>query len=292
MHDYLRAIGLSGDKAKKVVEKVIKNIKETSIKRKSDGKCKSNDETYETSAEMFTGTGIKVIGEMGKRKKMCVDHYFPYVTGNRISGCEELTFSKRADTNAYTVMCDDPRIGVSLIFYLQNVLEYITKTTEQGKKDYDIYLSGLSIGAKILLPVIDKTDENSHKETNAKRNNLFKAAKNGEENAIENLTLEEMDLTTRVIERAGREDIMSIARTSFIPFGSESDSYTLLAEIDDVRLICNPSSLEEVYVMELNCNDIPITVSINKKDLIGEPAAKRRFYGTVWLQGKVDFSKK
>ena len=42
---------------------------------------------------MFTGTGIKVIGKWENEKNV-FDHYFPYVTGNRISGCEELTFLK------------------------------------------------------------------------------------------------------------------------------------------------------------------------------------------------------
>ena len=46
---------------------------------------------------------------------------------------------------------------------------------------------------------------------------------------------------------------------------------------------------EEVYQMLLMCNGIPIDICINKKDLFGEPEVGRRFKGSVWLQGWLDW---
>ena len=49
----------------------------------------------------------------------------------------------------------------------------------------------------------------------------------------------------------------------------------------------NSLTNEIVYSMKLNCNDIYMDVTINKKDLEGEPAIGRRFKGSVWMQGTV-----
>ena len=46
---------------------------------------------------------------------------------------------------------------------------------------------------------------------------------------------------------------------------------------------------EEIYMMALSCNDLVFDVCINKKDLYGEPLAGRRFRGTIWMQGIINF---
>ena len=46
---------------------------------------------------------------------------------------------------------------------------------------------------------------------------------------------------------------------------------------------------EEVWRMCLDCNDLVFDVCINKENLMGEPEVGRRFRGSVWLQGIVDF---
>ena len=40
----------------------------------------------------------------------------------------------------------------------------------------------------------------------------------------------------------------------------------------------------------VNCNDVIMPIVLNKKDLYGEPAVGRRFKGTIWTQGFVEFS--
>lgn len=42
-------------------------------------------------------------------------------------------------------------------------------------------------------------------------------------------------------------------------------------------------------MMALSCNDLVFDVCINKKDLYGEPLAGRRFRGTIWMQGIINF---
>jgi hypothetical protein len=49
----------------------------------------------------------------------------------------------------------------------------------------------------------------------------------------------------------------------------------------------NEETYELIYIMELRCNDINMSLAINSKDLYGEPEVGRRFKGTIWLQGNL-----
>jgi hypothetical protein len=93
-----------------------------------------------------------------------------------------------------------------------------------------------------------------------------------------------------ISRRAKKEDIYSIVDTSFIPFGSESDNYSIIATITESNIITNTYTKEEVYDLQLVCNDITFRLCINKEDLIGEPIVGRRFKGNIWMQGRIDFS--
>ena len=47
---------------------------------------------------------------------------------------------------------------------------------------------------------------------------------------------------------------------------------------------------EQVYIMTVECNEIVFDVCINEKDLMGEPIPGRRFRGSIWMQGMIDFN--
>jgi len=74
-----------------------------------------------------------------------------------------------------------------------------------------------------------------------------------------------------------------------MPYGIESDQYSVLGEIMDVTLLQNRFTEENVYSMEIMCNDILFSVCINQKDLLGEPEVGRRFKGNIWMQGSVKY---
>ena len=57
----------------------------------------------------------------------------------------------------------------------------------------------------------------------------------------------------------------------------------------DSRLVINSYTKEEIYDLDLICNDITFRLCINKEDLLGEPLPGRRFKGNIWMQGKVTF---
>ena len=117
----------------------------------------------------------------------------------------------------------------------------------------------------------------------------MKSAKGGNEEAIEELTMQDMDLYSEVSRRVAYEDLYSIVYTSIMPYGVECDQYNVLGEIVKVRRIMNNISGEEVCILTLLVNDLTFDVAINIMDLLGEPKPGRRFKGIVWLQGRINY---
>ena len=56
-----------------------------------------------------------------------------------------------------------------------------------------------------------------------------------------------------------------------------------------MELVQNTLTEESIYILSLECNDLILDICINKNDLYGEPLPGRRFRGSVWIQGTVDF---
>ena len=187
---------------------------------------------------------------------------------------------------------DEVRIGVTLIFYLQNVVDYLAVSKSKGYMNLadGVILAALSTEGKILFPInkAEKKVPHAPKE-GTDRNHLIAAARDGDEDAIENLTLEDIDTYSLLSKRITHEDVLSIVDTYFMPYGIESDQYSVLGEIMDVTLLQNRFTEENVYSMEIMCNDILFSVCINQKDLLGEPEVGRRFKGNIWMQGSVKY---
>lgn len=243
--------------------------------------------------EFGSQVGIVLRGEYDKRGFFYMQHYFPYCESRLITSSEDIIVNKRVDTNAFTGMCDDLRLGISMIFYLQNAVDYLELHAEENTpRKAKLTLSGLSLEGKIILGVYHSpyTQKQQHIRSQHK-NCLITQAKNGDQKAIDDLTLEDMDLSVKVRNRVKEEDLYSLVETSFIPYGSESDHYSIIGTIVNWTLAKNQLTGEELYQMLINCNSILMTICINKGDLMGEPAIGRRFKGIIWMQGHADFQK-
>lgn len=292
VHSYLRTIGFSEVNDRIELERLLSIIIEQPTEKKIFN-TQDNKIFAEVSKDFAKNMGITVRGEYDAEGIFHMEHYFPYFKSQYISTKEETTIIKRVDTDSYTGMCDDVRLGVSLIFYLQNVVDYLNdgKGKNLPGMAWPIYLSVLSISGKILLPL--ERDEKLAKNNSADaqyRRQLIAEAKKGNQDAIDSLTIDDIDMYAMISRRAKYEDIYSIVETSFTPFGSESDNYTVLGTIIDMDSTLNEQTGEEIYDFMINCNDVIFQVAINKKDLLGEPTIGRRFKGDVWVQGMIDFN--
>ena len=187
-------------------------------------------------------------------------------------------------------MCDDLRLGIDLIFYIQDMLS-ILESEQRNRKVVDFggtVLGSLSTEGKILMPVFSTAKQVENVQQYSKKHmELLTAAKDGDKEAYEELAIDDMDIYAMLSERIEHEDIYTIVTSYFMPSGIESDKYSVLAEILETQKVVNHHTAEMLYVMKLNCNDLVFDVCINAKDLYGEPQAGRRFKGNVWMQGKV-----
>ena len=121
------------------------------------------------------------------------------------------------------------------------------------------------------------------------RNQLIEAARKGDEDAIESLTLEDMDTYSNISKKIQKEDIFSLVDTYFMPYGVECDQYSILGEILECRKTENELTHEKLWMMRVECNELQFDVCMNEKDLFGEPAVGRRLKAIIWLQGIVNY---
>lgn len=248
--------------------------------------------TYtEISKEFAAHTGITIRGEYDKLGFFHLEHYFPYCESMLITSHEDVTINQRVDTSAFTGMCDDCRLGISIIFYLQNAVDYMhLACPENTPCKAKLSLSGLSLNGCIILGTEQNNDSREKKTLRThRRTQLMAKARNGDQDAIDSLTIEEIDLNTRINKRIKTEDLYSIVETTFVPYGSESDNYSILGTILNWNRAHNPYTNENIYELLISCNDVVMNISINSSDLLGEPMIGRRFKGTIWMQGHASF---
>jgi hypothetical protein len=236
--------------------------------------------------------GIAVCGEMDEENNFTYDYYYPYLHADKISSQEDISIERHASKESYAGICDDIRVGVSLIFYLQNIIDYVRIKNEDRlpMRGTSLCLSALSTEATVMMP-INKNEQQKEtiRQKSNKRNRLLQAARKGDEQAIESLTLDDMDIYTSISRKIHREDVFSIVDTYFMPYGVECDQYSVLGEIVECKKVTNSLTEEKVYVMTIDCNELSLDVCINEQDIYGEPKEGRRFKGHVWLQGYINF---
>ena len=291
MHQFLRAIGFS-DITKKQLNEVINNIIDKPEKIKVTKDSEGN-EFAELSCDVAPNMGITVRGIYNDDDSFDIDYYYPYFTGSEKTTNEIIDIEKHSEKESYAGVCDDPNLGVTLIFYLQNVCDYLSEKAYINRevRAKGAVLSGLSVDGCILLPMKQKKAKtlNTVDSDKKDRKQLIAEARDGDEGAMESLTMEDMDTYSMISQRIVTDDILTIVDSYFMPYGIECDQYNVLGEILDIMKFKNILTGEEICQMTIESNDMQFDVCINSKDLLGEPAVGRRFKGTIWLQGQLHY---
>ena len=291
MHKYMRAIGFSKLSDRREEQRLITDI----IMNATYRSYTSNGEDTilaEFCEDFAPGMGIAVCGEFDAEEKFSYDYFYPYLRGTGISSYDDVSVERHADKESYAGVCDDIKVGVSLIFYLQNIVPYVKAQSMDllPVTGTTLTLSGLSISGNIILPIgKDESEKQRIQRASMSRNKLIAAARRGDEDAIESLTLEDMDIYSTISKKILTEDVFSLVETYFMPYGVECDQYSVMGEILDISLRVNKITHEEIYVMHLCCNDLEFDVCINNNDLSGEPQIGRRFKGVIWMQGYINY---
>jgi len=292
MHSFLRSIGFSEDSiTERELEKLLDSIA-TSYDHMLSVAGDSVGTIYVEAGRHFgPKMGITVTGEMS------ADHfrrlsYFPYLRSSRVTSEEEVALQLRADGESFAGICDDGRVGVPLIFALQNPGDYRRELRFGRAESMKITttLTGMSLGGMIVLPVKQPENPGERQEMLDRRAKIVAEAKKGDERALQILTLQDIAQYNRVEARLKEEDVLSIVESYLMPFGMESDRYRILGTIMGLSTVHNTYTKESVRVMRLDVNGLIFDVCINSMDLYGEPAVGRRFKGNIWLQGRLNFT--
>lgn len=322
MHKYLRAVGFSEFVRKSQVDDFFKeNLKDENL-----------ISTYITqdmrlcgqyNLPVCNGAGISVIGEQEKDQLALIDFYYPYLKGYDYTLIQECTIEKHSDKESYAGIIDDYRLGIALIFYLTNGNVYnslIKKHKISDIKIDKIYLSALSVGGRIILPIDKKEISGNEFSDKSKINPNYEYDDIDDEDDEED-DYDDSPITTRIIgdmddfsdgiggkpisigigiklprnpigyqeSRLKNEDLYSIVETSLVPYGIECDKYQIVAEIISVNRKVNQYTDETMVEMRVDTMGLQFNLMINEKDLDGEPLPGRRFRGVIWLLGEVEF---
>jgi hypothetical protein len=302
VHRYLRAIGFSKINKREELQMLINEVVESTIIKKplpfgfiaaKDIAADENDKVYaELSLDFAPCAGICVRGEFDENSTFLYEYYFPYLRGNNVSSYEDISVERHAEKESYAGVCDDMKVGVSLIFYLNNMIPFKRLSAQKRLpvQGTCLKLSALSIDGTIMMPIIkNEYDKQKIKKASNERNQLIAQARMGDEDAIESLTLDDMDTYSIISKKIQDADVYSLVDTYFMPYGVECDQYSILGEIREVHLNTNRITGEEIVFMTVECNELIFDVAINKIDLFGEPAVGRRFKGVIWLQGVIEY---
>ena len=291
MHKYMRAIGFSDYTDRKKMRELLKNVVINADER---AYTLSDDDVMigEFCRGFAENMGIAVCGEFDDEDKFTYEYYYPYLRGTGVTTTEDVSVERHAARESYAGVCDDVKVGITLIFYLQNMIPYVRARFcgQLPIKGTSLTLSALSIGGSIMMPI--KKDEMQRQRVlrdSVNRSKLIAAARQGDEEAMETLTLEDMDMYTTISRKIQKEDVFSIVDTYFMPYGVECDHYSVLGEIVACKKVKNRLTEEEIYLLTICCNELTFDVAINIIDLFGEPQAGRRFKGIIWLQGYINF---
>ncbi len=292
MHKFLRSIGFgSMPTSEYEVEKLLEDVYSTchqhiAVKRE-DGSA-----YVELSRSYGPNMGLRLCGIMDEYgfHRLC---YYPYLNGTGVTTEGEVTVQSSTSGNTLTGVVDDGRVGISLIFQIQNPAEYQQESLMNRMKGggATTTFSGLALSGKILLPRKERpvSVPTAVQDDQEKRAKLVSQAKEGNQEAIQDLAMKDMDTFAMITRRVQKEDILTIVDSYVMPFGMECDQYQVLGTILFYTKVTNSETKEQVYQFTIECNDMVFDVCVNERDLLGEPEVGRRFKGNIWLQGRMNF---
>jgi len=292
MHSFLPAIGFQQIKKKSQFQKLME-----SIVAAPDGIMivPTDDESSYTvfTKEIDDGIGLAVCGETDDDGVFQLEYHFPYVLSSVCSTKADCMIQRQSDKESYSGVCDDARLGFNLIFYVNNFMDYkkIKHLKRQEPETEGICLSALSVKGMILLP-IEKTKKQQEmiRKDSSRSLSLMEAARQGDQRAIEDLAVRDMNLFAQARQRALKQDMYSFIETFFMPYGVECDQYSVMGYINSWKKTINRITGEGLYIIDIESNEIPIRICIGESGLTGVPKTGYRFKGDIWLQGRGIFA--
>ena len=293
MHKYLRAVGFSDSMNSLDRLNLIDDIKtKSSYRAQAAGPDGENEMLTEYRLDLSGGCGLAMVGSFEDDNDFLAGQVEPYLMPESVTSMEEVFVEERIDNRSFAGICDDMRIGTTLIFRLLNPVEYLRFSgfEELPCPGTSVCLSALSVEGTVVLP-LEKSpyDQQVILRRAERRRRLMEAARDGDDQAMQTITMEDMDTYGDLLNRIQDSDILTLVDSFFMPTGAECDVYYILGEITACRQVRNPYTLDRIHILTIRCSGIEFPVGINDRDLYGHPEPGRRFKGVIWLQGIIRF---
>ena len=209
MHQYLKAIGFENIQTRKDLKKLLKEVEEN-FTHQTIVSYRPGADFCEFQKEFGQDVGLALCGELDDEGLFGAAYYFPFFEGIGGSTYAEIDVQRKIEKEQYVGLCEDSKIGISLIFTLQNGVEYMREKQAGLAKDVQtsVTFSGLEQGGKILLPV-NKNEQQilNEKRASDTRRELMNAARKGDQAAIETLTFEDIDHYSKLSKRLTNEEV-------------------------------------------------------------------------------------
>ena len=285
MHAYLRSVGFKHS-SKQQVEKLVKEGIAAAL---ADNRVKYHADRKKAFLLIPVSKffGVSVVCDYVKRDRLKADYCMPYLVPLFDIKVDSIYVERHSFQESFGMMCDDIKEDSTIVCTLENAYDIsLDPSIITELKSVSVGLSAFCAEGTILLP-IRKLPPDEEMKKRQERREYIKQAKEGNQKAIEYLTLEDFDTLNSIARRVDTEDIFSIVETTFIPCGVECDTYSIVGEIMSFTCVSNEETGETVVNMLVECNDVTFNVAVNKEDLTGEPKVGRRFKGRVWLTGRV-----
>ena len=123
MHKYMRTIGFSQYTSRqdldKLLKKLVKDASKSDILKESDGEI-----FCELRAQTAPGMGVAIAGRLSQRGIFKQEYYFPYVESSQVTSTADCSIQRHTERETFAGLLDEYRVGISLIFYMENSMEY------------------------------------------------------------------------------------------------------------------------------------------------------------------------
>lgn len=285
---YLKALGFNDDglEIKRIVRDIIKMPT-----RYQEFEEENNFKRVEFYKEFGDGFGLIVRGEKDEDNWLNIVSMSPYAEGSaEIESYEMEMLDEEGETGS--AFCEEMHHGTLFSFYLQNLEDWYRMKEEDHAQEDGVSLAGFSVNGMVIFPVGDGLDG---KERDLKaavvNHSLLQKARDGDEDAANELTSNAKKLTKYLYERIQKEEMLTVLREYFYPLSEMDDVYAILGEIKDVKILTNVVTSKSFYCLDVEVMGIRINVYISKEGLVGMPTVGMRFKGEAWLHGDLCYEK-
>lgn len=154
MHQYLKAIGFENIQTRKDLKKLLKEVEEN-FTHQTIVSYRPGEDFCEFQKEFGQDVGITLCGELDDEEHFEAAYYFPYFEGSGVTTYAEIDVQRKIEKEQYVGLCEDSKIGISLIFTLQNGVEYMREKQVGLAKDVQtsVTFSGLAQGGLSLIHI-------------------------------------------------------------------------------------------------------------------------------------------